>query len=74
MVDGVNCHYCSVGSVSFRSFGSFCLAVLYSEIPIGELIFDSAYFARTLFFSLQISKPIAGLSFGVFYRSSNIAT
>ena len=41
---------------------------------MGELIFEWAYFARTLFFSLQIKSPMAGLSSGVLRMSSTIAT
>ena len=39
------------GKVSCSAFGNACLAVAYSEMPMGELICDNAYLASTLFFT-----------------------
>ena len=57
------------GNVSCNDFGNVCLEIAYSDIPIGDLICDRAYFASTLFFDLQINKPIAGFSVFVLSRS-----
>ena len=47
-----------------KSFGK-SLDSWYSDIPIGSLYDSKAYFATTLSLSLQMSKPMVGLSMSV---------
>ncbi len=53
-----------VGIEDLKSFGK-SLDSWYSDMPIGSLYESKAYFATTLSLSLQISKPIVGLSMSV---------
>ena len=61
-----------VGKLVFNSLGS-ALDNWYSEIPLGALIFRSAYSAIILFFDLHNKIPIVGLSCYFFNRSSAAA-
>ena len=54
-----------VGIDDLKSFGK-SLESWYSDIPIGSLYDSKAYLATTLSLSLQISKPMVGLSISVF--------
>ena len=53
-----------VGIDDLKSFGK-SLESWYSDIPIGSLYDSKAYLATTLSLSLQISKPMVGLSISV---------